>query len=395
MLDRAELKEVASMNGRGSYYVSLYLNVDPILNKRGDYDIHFKNMVKSKTEALDKEQYKSVKADIDRITDYVSSNRRMFKKGLVLISSTGNSVWKVYHLGVPVRNELVIDKTPYTEPLAEVLDNYERYAVMLVEKEDARVFVIHLGEIVEYREIHTSGVPGKHKQDVWFALSKTAATKHMANAGKGGLGVTGLRTDHYQRHIDTHVRMHVEDAIKGLDSFVEREHIGRIIIGGSDEALSMTKGLLHKTILDKVAGDVKIEMFATPDEVLKITMPIVESHERKQDEEAVGRLITLALSGGNAVLGLADVIAALQEKRVMRLVMLKDFRADGYVCGSCSFLSAQKIEPCPACEGTVEHVDYMGDLAAELAVQQGAIIEVVNDNKQLAEHGGIGAFLRF
>ncbi len=395
MLDRAELKELASMDGKGSYYVSLYFNVDPILNKRGDYDIHFKNMVKSKIESLDKEQYKRVKADIDKITDYVFSNRRMFKKGLVLISSAGNSVWKVYHLGVPVRNELVIGKTPYTEPLADVLDNYEKFAVLLVEKEDARIFVIHLGEIVEYSEIHTSGVPGKHKQDVWFALSKTAATKHMANAGKGGLGVTGLRTDHYQRHIDTHVRMHVEDAIKGLDSFVEGERIGRIIIGGSDEAVSMTKGLLHKTILDKVAGDVKAEMFATPDEVLKITMPIVEAYERKQEEETVGKLITLALSGGAAVLGPADVIAALREKRVMSLVILKDLHAEGFVCGNCGLLSARKVEPCPACGGKMEHVDYLADSAGELAIRQGAIIEVVNDNKQLAEHGGIGAFLRF
>ncbi len=396
MLDRAELKEIALMNGKGGAYASLYLNVDPVLNKRGDYGIHFRNMIKNTIESLDKAAYKKVKEDIERIEDYVSSSKRLLRKGLVIISSIPNDVWKVYHLNVPVRNEFIIDQTPYTEPLMDVLDNYERYAVLLAEKEDARIFVIHLGEIVEYGEIHTGGIPGKHKQDVWFALSQSAAERHMANTGKGRLGVTGLRTDRYQRHIEFHIRIHLEDAIKGLDSFVERERISRVIIGGSDEAAAAAKAMLPHTIRGKVIGMAKVEMFAGVNEVLAATMPIVEAYGKKQEEETIEALITQALSsGGKAVLGLADVIDALQERSVMKLVMLKDYRAVGCICGACGFLSAQKVEPCPACGGIVEHVDYMADLAGELAVQQGAAVEVVGDSKRLAEYGGIGAFLRF
>jgi peptide chain release factor subunit 1 len=217
----------------------------------------------------------------------------------------------------------------------------------------------------------------------------------MANAGKGRLGVTGLRTDHYERHVDFHVKMHLEDAIKGLDSFVEREKIGRVIIGGSDEAAAEARAMLHHTIREKVIGTAKVEMFADANAVLAATTPIVEAYEKKQEGETVEYLITQALSGGNAVLGMADVITALQERRVMRLIMVKDFRADGYVCGACGFLNAQKVETCPACGGEMKHIDYMADLAGELAVQQGAVAEVVSESKRLAEYGGIGALLRF
>lgn len=395
MLDRAELKEIASLDGKDSMYVSLYLNVDPVFNKRGDYDIHFKNMVKRAVESLGKAAYKRVKEDIDRIRDYVASSRRLLRKGLVVISSARNDVWKVYHLNVPVRNEFIVDRTPYTEPLADVLDNYEKYAVLLVEKDEARVFVIHLGEIVEFSSIHTEGVPGKHKQDVWYALSPSGADRHMANAGKGRQGVTGLRTDHYERHIDFHVRMHLEDAIRGLASFVEREKIGRVVIGGPDEAVAAAQALLPRTLGDKVIGTAKAEMLADTNGILGATTPIVEAYERKQEEETVEYLITQALSGGNAALGMADVIAALQERRVMRLVMLKDFRAGGYACSVCGFLSAQKVEPCPSCGGTVEHIGHLADLAGELAVQQGAVIEIVGDGTRLGQYGGIGAILRF
>ncbi|MCL0072403.1 hypothetical protein M1N49_01805 [Thermodesulfovibrionales bacterium] len=46
MLSMTELKEIVSMEGKEGYFVSLYLNVDPLLNKKGDYIVHLKNMVK-------------------------------------------------------------------------------------------------------------------------------------------------------------------------------------------------------------------------------------------------------------------------------------------------------------------------------------------------------------
>ena len=43
MLSRAELKEIASLERKDSYFASLYLNVDPVFNKKGDYIVHLKN----------------------------------------------------------------------------------------------------------------------------------------------------------------------------------------------------------------------------------------------------------------------------------------------------------------------------------------------------------------
>lgn len=371
MLDRTELKEIASMEG--GYFVSLYLNVDPLFNARGDYMVHFKNMMKNTVESLDKVVYKAVKDDLEKIDNYVTSNKRMFKKGLAIISSTDRSLWKEYNLNVPVKNELVIDKTPYTKPLMDILDNYQRYAILLVDKESARIFIVHLGEIIEYGEIHTPDVPGKHKKGGWFALSQ----------------------NHYERHIDYHVGMHLKDVVEKVDSFLSKEYIGRLIIGGSDEAVSMVKGMLHKTVLDKVIGTVKIEMFAKNAEVLRKVEPIVSEYEKKKEEETVESLIEKAMKNENAVLGLDNVINALQQQRVMKLVFVKNYKASGYTCSACGYMSVQRVDSCPFCNGKMELVDYMVDLAGEKAIQQNAFIEVVSENKKLMDAGGIGAFLRF
>lgn len=371
MLDRTELREIASMEG--GYFVSLYLNVDPMFNAKGDYMVHFKNMMKNTIETMDKAVYKVVKHDLERIENYVISNKRMFRKGLALLSSAGNAFWKEYNINVPVKNELIVDKTSYTKPLMDILDNYQRYTVLLVDKESARIFTVHLGEIVEYGEVHTPAIPGKHKKGGWFALSQ----------------------NHYERHIDYHVGMHLKDVVEKLESFLSGEYIGRLIIGGSDEAVSMVKGMLHKNILDKTIGTAKVEMFAKSDEVLRRVDPIISAYEKKKEEETVESLIAKALKNENAVLGLDSVINALQEQRVMKLVFAKDYKASGYNCGSCNYLSVQKIDSCPFCNSRMEAVDYMVDLACQKAIQQNALIEVVSESKKLLDAGGIGAFLRF
>ena len=373
MLSRSELKEVTSMERKDAYFVSLYLNVDPMFNKKGDYIVHLKNMLKNTVETLDKTVYKKVKADLEKIDNYILANKRAFKKGVALLSSSQNSFWKEYHLGIPVKNELIVDKAPYIRPLMDILDNYQVYAVLLVDKESARIFVIHLREIVEYGEVYTPDVPGRHKKGGWFALSQS----------------------HYERHIDYHVGIHLKEVIEKLDSFFSGEYIGRIIIGGSDEAVSMVKGMLHKKMLDKVIGSVKIEMFANSSEVLSKIEPMVLNYERKKEEETVEALITGAMKNKDAVIGLENVLNALQEQRVMKLIFAKDFKTSGYSCSSCGFLTTQKVTPCPYCKGKMEMVDYLIGLAGEKAIGQGALVEIVADNKKLLEAGGIGAFLRF
>jgi len=374
MLSRSELKEIASVGKKDGYFVSLYLNVDPRFNKKGDYVVHLKNMLKNAAESLDKDIYKKVKDDLGKIDKFVLTNKRMFKKGLAVLSSSAISFWREYHFGIPVKNELIVDKTPYMKPLIDILDNYQRYAVLLVGKESARIFVIHLREIVEYGEVHTADVPGKHKKGGWAALAQ----------------------NHYERHIDYHVGMHLKEVIEKLDSFLGGEYIGRLILGGSDEAVSMVTGMLPKTILDKVIGTVKVEMFAKGPEVLAKVEPIVIEYEKNKEKETVDALVTGAMKNKNAVLGLEDVLHALHQQKVMKLVFLKELKASGYSCNSCGYLTVQKADPCPYCKGEMDMVDYLIDLAGEKAIGQGARVDVLTeDNEKLREAGGIGAFLRF
>lgn len=373
MFDRNELKEIAKMHDSSDSFSSLYLNVNPLTNPKGEYVIQFKNMIKQTIEAIDKGVYTLIKDDLEKMESSVIGNKRQFKKGVAILSSARHSLWKEYYMSVPVKNELIVDKSPYIKPLFDILDNYQKYAVLLVDKGSARIFTVHLGEIVEYGEVHTSDIPGKHKKGGWFALSQ----------------------NHYERHIDYHLGLHIKDVVKKLGSFMSEEHIERLLIGGSDDAMAMTKNMLPVNIVNKVIGTFHTEMFAKNDTIISKVENLIRSFEKQKKDETVDGLITQAMKGESAVLGLESVLGALRNGNVMKLVFIHDLKSDGQACNKCGFFTIQDIKQCPYCKGGMEKVNYIVDMAAQKAVEQGSIIEVVAENRKLSESGGIGAFLRF
>ncbi len=373
MLNSEELKEIAALQGNGGYFVSLYLNVNPLANTKGDYAIHTKNMLKEISSKVDKEVLKEIRKDIENIESFIIGNRREFKRGLAVISSSGKSFWKVYNLAVPLKNELIVDKTPHIEPLLGVLADYQGYAVVLVDKESARFFLVHLGEIEEYEEIHTPDIPGRHKKGGWFALSQ----------------------NHYERHVEYHVSLHIKDVMKRIESFLSAQRINMILIGGSREAAAKVIDMLPKSVGDRVAGRFQSEISANINEILERVMPLIQKVEKEKEDRTVSELLANADKGGNAVMGMEGVLNALQQGRVMKLVFARDFQDFGYACKNCASLIKPKVVSCPYCSGNVEEVNCLVDLVAQKAIENGALVEVISGNKRFLDAGGIGAFLRF
>jgi peptide chain release factor subunit 1 len=373
MLSREELREISTMRGEGSFFVSLYLNVNPMTNVKDNYAIHVKSMIKGTADKTDRKILKKVSADFEKIESYILTNKKIFKKGLALLSCQEKTFWKEFHLSVPFKNEIIVDKIPYIKPLLDILDNYQRYAILLVDRESARIFLVHIGEIEEYTEVHSHDVPGRHKKGGWFSLAERS----------------------YERHIDYHVGLHLKDVLRQLEPFLSREYVGRLIIGGAEEAVTKVRNMLPHVMADKIMGTFQADMTANSKEILEKTEPIVDAYERKKEVEDIDDLLTKAMKNENAVLGIENVLNALQEGRVMKLVFLKGFKHSGISCSKCGYLTIQNASSCPFCRGDMQEAKYIVDLIAQKAVQQGTLIEVAHENAKLREAGSIGAFLRF
>src|SRR5689334_2923774 len=71
---------------------------------------------------------------------------------LVIFCTATGSMW-VRQLQVVLPNLVMWGDTPYWKPLVEVMDEFEPYAVLLLENSTARLFNASMGEIHEHRQL--------------------------------------------------------------------------------------------------------------------------------------------------------------------------------------------------------------------------------------------------
>ena len=76
------------------------------------------------------------------------------------------------------------------------------------------------------------------------------------------------------------------------------------------------------------------------------------------------------------------------------LVVQEDWHTPGVICRNCGLFGLNR-DNCPGCGSEMTQVADMVDEVIEAAVRTGSIIEHVQPQAGLEEHGKIGAVLRF
>ena len=373
MFTREDLTRLNSIRGEGELHTSVFLNVNPVTNPKGEYFVTFRNLVKPEIEKLSNAEQKIVKEDAKKIETYIKSSKTEVKKALAIISSSQSDLWEVYHLAVPIKNHVVIDKTPYLKPLTGILDQYQSYAVALVDREHARLFNIRLGEITEHTELFTPDIPRKHKKGGWY----------------------GRDENRFRRHIDVHVHFHLRDVVRHLEGLLSRGEASHLIIGGSEESVNLFSKMLSQPIAAKTAGTFIADMHVGNDEILEKSMHVISGVEKTIEDGLVNELVTRASKNGTAAIGLDDVLAQIQKGNIHHLIYIEGRRSSGFKCPSCNFLTIQDLKTCPYCKTALENIEHLIDYAIQRAIDQGAEISAITENRKLAEAGNIGALLRY
>jgi hypothetical protein len=130
------------------------------------------------------------------------------------------------------------------------------------------------------------------------------------------------------------------------------------------------------------------------DELASDALDAVADEERRVESRAVDEVVGKALSGTRAVLGPEDVILAVNERRVERLMMEEDFTGWGWRCFNCDALGMREAESCPYCGGELTTVEDLPEELAGRVLAEDGEIEVVRHSKKLHSYRGTGALLR-
>ena len=107
-------------------------------------------------------------------------------------------------------------------------------------------------------------------------------------------------------------------------------------------------------------------------------------------------MITSAMKGERAVLGIAETLAAIEQGRVHCMVIARGYRAAGEQCASCGILLVEGGDHCSFCGGELAAAPDLINRASYKVLDQAGKVQIVSGPAAEKLSGtGIGAVLRF
>ncbi len=364
MIATRDLRQLAAFTAEKTPVLSLYLDSDISRQLKDQVKLILRELLERARAAGAAEE------DIKRINRYVDLEYDWQGRGLILFSCLDDGLWEPFPLPVPVQSQVYVGDQAYLMPFSNLLDRYEPYVVALVGQEGGRILHIDMNGVVH--EEDTRGEPIKHhKQGGWSA-------------------------PRFQRHEEKLADDNMKAAADVLSRTCAPGKCSRLILAGTEENIARFRALLPTALHQSIVGTMPLEMNAGDATVVDRSREILSDLDWQRQQDLVERVITYTLSGGVAVLGLADTLFALQEGRVMTMVVEEGFRAPGFGCADCDYLYIDEPEHCLFCgTANAQPVTDVVERAVHKAYLQGARVEIITESPALAKHGHIGALLRY
>ena len=374
LINRTDLEELAEVQSNHAPVFSLYQDLNPERKLSEPPLIRFKAMVrKAEQQAQLDQQSKAYRKDwaeeVDQLQGWLNMQRPLQGRGLAVLSCLSIGLWRVFRLPVSVHDRLEVADRPYLRPLATLLDEFESYLVVLIDSGMARLIAVRLGMAEELTDVENPVPPAT--------------------------GDIFEKTGH--KH-DTYLHRHAKSVAARAEALWHEQDFDWLIIGGTEEALGELHDQLARALRERLAAGMHLSPQTSTATILEHVLSLEREHEQRMEEQRVEELVTIAKKGGAAVLGLEATLLAIVEERIQMLIVQEQFAPAGWVCPNCRFMGATEQETCPLCGSMLKPEQDIVELALVRVLEQDGDIEVLRSaesRQALAEHGRIGALLRY
>jgi peptide subunit release factor 1 (eRF1) len=366
MLNDSDMQELLRYQSKHPV-LSVYLNTDPAQGNADAYKLRLRSMLRE-VELVD---------DVNAVTRYFDHEHDWSGKSVAVFSCVAEKFFKSFPLAVPVRSRVRVSDRPHVKPLVDLLDSYGGYGVVLVDKQGARLFYFHLGELRE-----KEGMVGE-------SVRRTKRGGGSQATGRRG-GVAG-QTD----YVDEVAGRNIKDAVEFATRFFAENNVRRVLIGGTEDNIALFRSQLPKAWQSLVVGVFPISMVASHTEVLGRAMQVGMDAETRREAQLAKSVVTSSAKGRGGVINLEATLNSVREGRVQTLLIREGFRAPGYRCKGCGFVSSEKTDVCPFCGSQFDEIPDAVELAVRQVLQSGGEVEVLHSAQKVKGFDQIGALLRY
>jgi hypothetical protein len=370
VITEAAIKELAGFKSAEGPVVSCYLDVDGRRQVRPqDYELRMSSLMKQVAAAhpeLD------LSADLERISKHVKAGiDRHGVRGLAIFSNVAGGLWEVLSLPVPVSSRISVNQSPAVGPLEALVHELEPLGVLLVDRQMARMFVFHFGEVVDRTEL-------------FEALPRDYDRRDDASRGT---------RERERNHVDELALQHLRHSAEVAFRYLQDRGFGRLTIGATDDVYAAIEPVLHPYVKERLAQRIHAGVSSSETEIAAAARDVEHIIEAAREADAVNRLRDAVGSGNKGIAGLAPVLKALNDRRVASLLVSAGFIETGWQC-ACGALAALGPK-CPVDGQTMTHLDDVIGDAIDVALLEGATIEICTGSADLDVLGSIGALLRY
>ena len=347
--------------------LSVYLNTDPALGSSDVYKLKLRSNLKD----ID------LPEDVDAVERYFDLEYDWSGRSVAIFSCAKENFFRSYPIAVSVRSRVRTSTRPYVKPIADLLDSYGGYGVAIIDKQGTRLFSFHMGELREQE-----GIFGENVRRM-----KHGGGSQAAGRRSGGAGQT--------YHTEGITERNMKESADFACQFFLDNNIRRVLIGGTEDNISLFRSQLPKSWQSLIVGSFPINMAANNAEVISRAMEIGKKTEVEREERLLETVVTGAAKNRGGVTGLGKALRAIHEGRVQRLLVTEGFRAEGYLCKGCGYITAKEISVCDFCGSPFRKINDAVELAVRKVLQDGGDVDVLHNNPTLKEHGNIGCLLRY
>ena len=372
MIDHKEIERLGGIRTEEGV-VSVSVKIDPRLGyERSQPAMKFKGAYARAARGADAGDLAVLEREHDRILDFLKDYAPR-GRGVIIYSSTPGDIWEVLPLDVMVPSQVSVGSSPNTAVLAQVMEEYPRMAVLMLDGGDARIYSAEQGSESE-SDRQSTELPSRHAQGGWAQAR-------------------------YERHVEFHHAMHLKSVAEKLEGMYQERPFDRLVIVGAERAAKEFEALLPERIRRRLIGKLTANFKQESDsEILDRARALREEDERASELALVERITELADAKGRGTLGIDETLQALTEGRVDTLLVAEGVTKAGTACLSCDYFAASRFSRCPACsEIDVEELTDAIEQAIEYAIANGSRVNVVfgGAREMLLSRGGIGALLRY
>ncbi|MEZ4614222.1 MAG: hypothetical protein R2867_01725 [Caldilineaceae bacterium] len=187
----------------------------------------------------------------------------------------------------------------------------------------------------------------------------------------------------------------MQEAAELAESFYRQAETRRLLLVGTEKNVARFKELLSHRLRAMVVGQFNADANAGAAEIRNEALRLVQSAEETEANALTERIITTAHKGGNALLGLAETLTAVQSGRAQHIVVLADYTQPAYRFVDSGYILLELDEASELASGRVQSLPDAVDSVIRRALGQGIGVTILDEHVGLAAVGKIGALTRY